>query len=324
MWINENTEIIKHKNGGFTLRVDGVKIPPIAFHISSEEELEKAYNEMVGKDFDDKSAIFEDFCERWSKIAASLDEEAEPVPTETPEEAAERKKCEVCEALGDLIAFFTEFSFTPSFRFVNSLAHSLSCSEDEGRTYIANYFKLIDSPYAGEVEKKMFSAEFRQILHRLAAAERTKNINNRFRIYYGSQGTGKTTLAMSETENLCMVCNSSMLPADLMEDFTFDDGKASFHPSILARCMEEGKPIVMDEINLLPFDSLRFLQGIFDGKTEFQYKGHTVHIKEGFKVIGTMNLTVNGVTFGLPEPLIDRCEMIKEFKLDPAMLMNAF
>lgn len=321
MWINESTEIIKHKNGGFTLRVDGEKVQPIAFNIPSEEELEKAYNEMVGKDFDDKAMIFENFCGVWDAAANTpvLDEEA--VPTETPEEIIAHR---VREALGNLISFFTEFNFTPSFRFVNSLAHSLSSSVDDGRTYITNYFKLIDSPYAGEVEKKMRSAEFTQILRHLSEAERTKNINSRFRIYYGSQGTGKTTMAMSETGNLCMVCNSSMLPADLMEDFTFDDGKATFHPSILARCMEEGRPIVMDEINLLPFDSLRFLQGVFDGKTEFQYKGQTVHIKEGFKVIGTMNLTVNGVTFGLPEPLIDRCEMIKEFKLDPAMLMNAF
>lgn len=319
MWINESTEIIKHKNGGFTLRVDGERVQPVDFKIPSEEELEKAYNEMIGKDFDDKALIFEDFCKRWSATSPILDEEV--TPTETPEEVTTRR---IHEALGKLISFFTEFNFSPSFRFVNSLAHSLSNSADDGRTYITNYFKLIDSPYAGEVEKKMQSAEFAQILCHLSEAKRTKNINSRFRIYYGSQGTGKTTLAMSETDNLCMVCNSSMLPADLMEDFTFDDGKATFHPSILARCMEEGKPIVMDEINLLPFDSLRFLQGIFDGKTEFQYKGQTVHIKEGFKVIGTMNLTVNGVTFGLPEPLIDRCEMIKEFKLDPTMLMNAF
>lgn len=321
MWINENTEIIKHKNGGFTLRVDGEKVQPITFRIPSEEELEKVYNEMVGKDFDDKSSIFDEYCERWAKGVSLEDDEEPEQDNETAEEKISRK---VREALSDLIDFFTEFSFTPSFRFVNSLAHALAADKSNGPAYITNYFKLIDSPYAGEVEKKMYSAEFIDILERLSEAERTKHINNRFRIYYGSQGTGKTTMAMSETDNLCMVCNSSMLPADLMEDFTFDDGKASFHPSILARCMEEGKPIVMDEINLLPFDSLRFLQGIFDGKTEFQYKGHTVHIKEGFKVIGTMNLTVNGVTFGLPEPLIDRCEMIKEFKLDPSMLMNAF
>ena len=31
-----------------------------------------------------------------------------------------------------------------------------------------------------------------------------------------------------------------MMPADLMEDFTFDDGKAVFHPSALAKAMEMG------------------------------------------------------------------------------------
>jgi MoxR-like ATPase len=170
----------------------------------------------------------------------------------------------------------------------------------------------------------MESMEFKGILNDIQQATVTKQVNSRFKIYYGSQGTGKTTQAMNETDNLCIVCNSSMLPSDLMEDFTFSDGKATFNPSALCRCMEEGKPIVLDEINLLPFDSLRFLQGIFDGKTEFQYKGQTVHIKDGFKVIGTMNLVVNGVSFGLPEPLVDRCEDIKEFTLTAEMLMNAF
>lgn len=37
-----------------------------------------------------------------------------------------------------------------------------------------------------------------------------------------------------------------------------------------------------------------------------------------------MNLVVNGVSFGLPEPLVDRCEDIKEFTLTAEMLMNAF
>jgi MoxR-like ATPase len=114
-----------------------------------------------------------------------------------------------------------------------------------------------------------------------------------------------------------------MLPADLMEDFVFVDGKATFKPSMLWRCMEEGKPITMDEINLLPFDSLRFLQGILDGKTEFQYKGNTVHIKDGFAVIGTMNLSVNGMVYGLPEPLVDRCSYMEKFKLTAEQLMGA-
>ena len=114
-----------------------------------------------------------------------------------------------------------------------------------------------------------------------------------------------------------------MLPADLMEDFVFVDGKATFKPSMLWRCMEEGKPITLDEINLLPFDSLRFLQGVLDGKTEFQYKGNTVHINDGFMVIGTMNLSVNGMVYGLPEPLVDRCADMQKFKLTADQLMSA-
>lgn len=222
-----------------------------------------------------------------------------------------------------LIDFFTEFEFEPNFRFVNTLSRCLSTSLSAGVQYITNYFELVDSPYAPEVNEKMKSAEFKQILKNIANLAPAHSVNNRFKIYYGSAGTGKTTQAQQETENRCIVCNNSMLPADLMEDFVFVDGKATFKPSMLWRCMEEGRPITMDEINLLPFDSLRFLQGILDGKTEFQYKGNTVHIKDGFMVIGTMNLSVNGMVYGLPEPLVDRCAYMQKFKLTAEQLMGA-
>ena len=87
--------------------------------------------------------------------------------------------------------------------------------------------------------------------------------------------------------------------------------------------MEQGKAIVLDEINLLPFDSLRFLQGILDGKSEIIYKGNVITIAEGFQVIGTMNLVVNGTVFNLPEPLVDRCSEIREFTLSAKQLLSA-
>jgi midasin (ATPase involved in ribosome maturation) len=229
----------------------------------------------------------------------------------------------VKSGLSRLIDFFTEFEFEPNFRFVNTLSHSLAVSSKAGTQYIKNYFELIDSPYAPEITEKMKSLEFKSILKDLANLAPARSVNNRFKIYYGSAGTGKTTKAQQETENRCIVCNNSMLPADLMEDFVFVDGKATFKPSMLWRCMEEGRPITMDEINLLPFDSLRFLQGILDGKTEFQYKGNTVHIKDGFMVIGTMNLSVNGMVYGLPEPLIDRAAEMRQFKLTADNLLAA-
>ena len=114
-----------------------------------------------------------------------------------------------------------------------------------------------------------------------------------------------------------------MLPSDLMEDFIFKDGNPDFNPSLLWDCMEQGKTIVLDEINLLPFDSLRFLQGIVDGKSEFYYKNRPVHIHEGFQIIGTMNLSLGGMVYGLPEPLVDRCSETKEFALTAEQLAKA-
>lgn len=283
-----------------------------------QEELKALYNKTYGLSEADKLATYKKMVADGllPYFASSSSTSGEKVSTTD----AER----IIQGIGNLISFFSEFQFSPNFRFLNSLGNRLAESKEKALNYITNYFRLIDSPYTSEITEKVKSAEFKGILKDIALATPTKVVNDRLKIYFGTQGTGKTTKALTETGNLCVVCNSSMLPADLMEDFTFDDGKATFHPSALARCMEEGKPIVLDEINLLPFDSLRFLQGIFDGKKEFQYKGNTIHINDGFKVIGTMNLVVNGVAFGLPEPLVDRCSSIEEFALTPEMLMSAF
>ena len=109
----------------------------------------------------------------------------------------------------------------------------------------------------------------------------------------------------------------------MLEDFKFVNGKATFIPSALQKAMIDGNVICLDEINLLPFESLRFLQSILDNKDVINYKGQDIHIKEGFKIIGTMNLKVNGQTFGLPEPLVDRADDIKKFVLTADDLMAA-
>ena len=108
-----------------------------------------------------------------------------------------------------------------------------------------------------------------------------------------------------------------------MQNFAFTDGKAEFQKSDLWIAMEEGKTIVLDEINMLPFESLRFLQGITDNKNEIDYKGFHIKIANGFQIIGTMNLNVNGQCIPLPAPLADRCLNIKEFKLNSKDLINS-
>lgn len=245
------------------------------------------------------------------------------VPQPVVPDEDSKKKVLLTDALQKMIDFFSEFDFEPNFRFVNTFARITYCSGDVAvKSYVRNYFKLTDSPYVDSIVEKMKSSEFNQITASFKYKP-SHDVNTRFSLYYGSAGTGKTTAAMKEASGKCMVCHSAMLPSDLMEDFKFEDGKATFKPSALQSAIVNGETIVLDEINLLPFESLRFLQSILDGKKQFLYKGHEINIADGFKVIGTMNLTVNGTTYALPEPLVDRCEYIKEYRLNAKNLLGA-
>ena len=222
----------------------------------------------------------------------------------------------------ELINFFKDFDFEPNFRFVNTLKKN-SSSVETAQAYICNYFKLTDNQYKEDVQEKVKSQEFKNIINEMQSISTNSTINSRFKIYYGSQGTGKTTQALKESNNVVMVCHSAMLPSDLLEDFKFEEGKPAFKKSALWEAMENGTKITLDEINLLPFESLRFLQSILDNKTEINYKGQVIHIKDGFQIIGTMNLTVNGSVFNLPEPLVDRAAELKEYKLTAEQLVGA-
>lgn len=230
-------------------------------------------------------------------------------------------KKKIKNTLKKFIDFFSEFSFEPNYRFVNTFSYCNTISE--AIEYTTRYFELSDSPYTNSIVEKMKSPEFNDIALELVNITPSTKINTRFKLYYGSAGTGKTTAAMKEADGNCMVCHSAMLPSDLMEDFKFEEGKAAFQPSSLYKAITEGKKIVLDEINLLPFESLRFLQSILDGKKEFNYKGINVQIKDGFQIIGTMNLNVNGSVYSLPEPLVDRAEQIKKYSLTADNLLNA-
>ena len=235
----------------------------------------------------------------------------------------ENEKPDVKRGLEHLMNFFKDFQFDANFRFVNTFIRHLMVSEKAAKDYVYNYFALTDSPYINEVNGKLKSEEFKSILHDLSLTSTEKKINTRFKLYYGSQCTGKSYTAQKEADGRCVICNNGILPNDLMEDFAFDDGKPTFNGSILKKCMTEGLPVVLDEINLLPYETLRYLQGLLYGKTEFIHKNETIHIKDGFKIIGTMNLSINGMTYGLPEPLVDRCEEMKQFKLTADDLMRA-
>lgn len=275
------------------------------------------YNIIRATAYADRLNVFNDIIHnnRYPSIFGTYEPKYQP--KEDPKEV-------LLKGIKNLMNFFSEFSFIPSFRFTNTFAYMACQSRDRAIEYVCNYFALMDSSYVKEVQQKVKSSEFTQIVKDIAQyGTPSSHINTRLKVYFGPAGTGKTTIAQEEAENRCIVCNSSMLPSDLMEDFIFKDGQPDFNPSLLWDCMEHGKTIVLDEINLLPFDSLRFLQGIVDGKTEFYYKNRPVHIHDGFQIIGTMNLSLGGMIYGLPEPLVDRCSEAREFALSAEQLTKA-
>lgn len=219
-----------------------------------------------------------------------------------------------------VINFFNEFGYTPSPRFFDTLGRVSNKTE-----YVVNYFALQNHGFATEISEKCKSPEWKKILKAITDLYASKTpetpINKRFVVYFGEPGGGKTTMALKLADK-CIVCASDMIPSDLMSNFDFDEGKPSFGKSDFWIAMETGKTIVLDEFNMLPFETLRFLQGVLDNKDTINYKGNVIKIHKDFKVIATMNLSVGGNVIPLPSPLVDRAAGIKKFELSAEMLAS--
>ena len=215
-----------------------------------------------------------------------------------------------------LIDFFREFDYAPSYRFVNTLAFV-----KDKPTYVKNYFKVMNHRNADGIAEKVKSSEFANICNTLARCKPTDKINDRITIFFGMSGAGKTVLC-EKLSSKVIPCSSNMQPKDLMQIFDFtDDGKATFRKSDLWEAMENGTTIGFDEFNMLPYESLKFLQSLTDNKKEICYEGHTIKIAPGFKIIGTMNLVTDDGTFPIPTAIADRAEVIQEFTLSADDLM---
>ena len=222
-----------------------------------------------------------------------------------------------------LIQFFSEFTFNPAIRFANTLANTKSYRN--AKTYVSNYMSLCDHPDKDSIVEKIKSDEFRTICENMFKCASGNQVNSRLEIYYGPAGTGKTTAAIAKYPDAKVtVCNENMDSTDLMKTFSFNDenGNPVFKPSVLQEDMIAGRPHILDEINLLPLSSLRYLQGILDGKKEIEFEGKTIPIAPGFKIIGTMNLIVNGQVFNLPEPIVDRASVLESYEVNPDILAD--
>lgn len=223
-------------------------------------------------------------------------------------------KQEVLEGIEELQNTMLQFDTSVSPRMVSTMLH-----HSNPEAYLYGYLKLTGRE-CDDFMKKTQSQEWRRMMNKLKSAN-PKRINKRLAIYFGPAGGGKTTAALREAGKKIGM-HKDMTAKELMFDFTFENGDAQFSKSVFAQAMENGEPIVCDELNLASNTLLQFMQSVLDNSKSIFMDGQELVIKEGFKVIGTMNDIVSGVDRILPEPIVDRAMDIRYFELTPSKIYD--
>lgn len=228
------------------------------------------------------------------------------------------------DAVEKLTAFLSEFSYFRggvSMRLTNTFARATN-KADSLRSY-CEVSQMEDLP---ELLEKMKSPEFTKVCQAFNKLKSPKPLNKRFAVFYGAPGGGKTYAAIKACEKIndgecaTVPCSPSMDAADMLYAYRLDykSGKRGYVPTALLEAMIAGRAVVLDEVNLLPMEARMFLQNILDNKNKVNVMGVEIPIKDGFFVIGTMNLVTGLGASPLPLPLVDRACVVKEFKTTSA------
>ena len=246
-----------------------------------------------------------------------------------PEKDKEKEKEELMEQMTstykDFLKFFSETSFKPSIRMIDTLSR---LNLKSGQNYIKWFMELINHPDREVIVPKLKSDEWKNIHGQMLdiykkVGESIDPINSRLEIVYGPNGTGKTYDVIKEYQEKypdigVMACSSSMSSAeDLLQVFDFDEGgKPVFKDSPLTEAIKKDQPVILEEARLMQQSAMAFLQSLLDCKDYVDTCRGRLYIGPNFKVIMTMNLEVNGVVYELPEPIVDRAQVILKKEMD--------
>ena len=246
-----------------------------------------------------------------------------------PEKDKEKEKEELMEQMTstykDFLKFFSETRFKPSIRMIDTLSR---LNLKSGQNYIKWFMELINHPDREVIVPKLKSDEWKNIHSQMLdiykkVGESIDPINSRLEIVYGPNGTGKTYDVIKEYQEKypdigVMACSSSMSSAeDLLQVFDFEkDGKPVFKDSPLTEAIKKDQPVILEEARLMQQSAMAFLQSLLDCKDYVDTCRGRLYIGPNFKVIMTMNLEVNGVVYELPEPIVDRAQVILKKEMD--------
>jgi len=241
---------------------------------------------------------------------SSKEEGATNVENPTKETPTESSTPNSQELADKIITFCKDFEFKPDPRLLNSLLFEQNPSQ-----FIVDTMRLTNYPQEliDLAESKFKCREWKDLMKTLKSVKPTHGrFNQRLEIYYGAAGTGKTTLAKAKYPNAVkLVASASADPDDLFTAFNPETKK--YELTALGSAAVQGQPIIIDEANLYNQVCLERLQGITDADTSIKDRTFDINIKEGFKVIITMNLETNMGKFPLPSPLVSRASEIKYF-----------
>ena len=249
-----------------------------------------------------------------------------------PEKDKEKEKEELMEQMTstykDFLKFFSETSFKPSIRMIDTLSR---LNLKSGQNYIGWFMELINHPDREVIVPKLKSDEWKNIHSQMLdiykkVGKSIDPINTRLEIVYGPNGTGKTYDVIKEYQEKypdigVMACSSSMSSAeDLLQVFDFDEGgKPVFKDSPLTEAIKKDQPVILEEARLMQQSAMAFLQSLLDCKDYVDTCRGRLYIGPNFKVIMTMNLEVNGVVYELPEPIVDRAQVILKKEMDASL-----
>lgn len=129
-------------------------------------------------------------------------------------------------------------------------------------------------------------------------------------LLYGPPGTGKTTGAVRDCKKgyYMVTLHEDSSVAEMLGHWIPQGDKFIWHDGVAIRAWKEGKPLIINEVDLASGPVMTFLHSILDDK-ELAHQtlpnGETVHRQEGFKCIATMN----GRPEDLSGALADRFEV---------------